>query len=66
MNRRRKLLISLLFCGAMFIVCDDKSAENVVVMTFEVGVVIFFFGSVNVLSELFGRIVFYEVVEIRF
>lgn len=35
-------------------------------MTFEVGVVIFFFGSVNVLSELFGRIVFYEVVEIRF
>lgn len=66
MNRRRKLLILLLFCGVMFIVCDDKLVENVVVMMFEVGVVIFFFGLVNVLSELFGRIVFYEVVEICF
>ena len=28
MNRRRKLLIPLLFCGAMLTACDDKSAEN--------------------------------------
>ncbi len=39
MNRRRKLLIPLLFCGAMLTACDDKSAENTAAMTPEVGVV---------------------------
>ena len=39
MNRRRKLLIPLLFCGAMLTACDDKSAENAAAMTPEVGVV---------------------------
>lgn len=52
MNRRRKLLIPLLFCGAMLTACDDKSAENAAAMTPEVGVVTLSPGSVNVLSEL--------------
>lgn len=65
MNRRRKLLIPLLFCGAMLIACDDKSAENAAAMTPEVGVVTLSPGSVNVLSELPGRTVPYEVAEIR-
>lgn len=39
MNRRRKLLIPLLFCGTMLTACDDKSAENAAAMTPEVGVV---------------------------
>ena len=55
MNRRRKLLIPLLFCGAMLTACDDKSAENAAAMTPEVGVVTLSPGSVNVLSELPGR-----------
>lgn len=65
MNRRRKLLIPLLFCGAMLTACDDKSAENAAAMTPEVGVVTLSPGSVNVLSELPGRTVPYEVAEIR-
>ena len=63
MNRRRKLLIPLLFCGAMLTACDDKSAENAAAMTPEVGVVTLSPGSVNVLSELPGRTVPYEVAE---
>ena len=65
MNRRRKLLIPLLFYGAMLTACDDKSAENAAAMTPEVGVVTLSPGSVNVLSELPGRTVPYEVAEIR-
>lgn len=46
---RTKLLIPLLFCGAMLTACDDKSAENAAAMTPEVGVVTLSPGSVNVL-----------------
>lgn len=43
----------------------NKSAENAAAMTPEVGVVTLSPGSVNVLSELPGRTVPYEVAEIR-
>ncbi|MFY4431948.1 efflux RND transporter periplasmic adaptor subunit [Escherichia coli] len=49
----------------MLTACDDKSAENAAAMTPEVGVVTLSPGSVNVLSELPGRTVPYEVAEIR-
>ena len=65
MNRKRKLLIPLLFCSAMLTACDDKSTENAAAMMPEVGVVTLSPGSVNVMSELPGRTVPYEVAEIR-
>lgn len=65
MNRKRKLLLPLLFCGALLTACDDKSAENAAAAQPEVGVVTLTPGTVNVMSELPGRTVPYEVAAIR-
>lgn len=65
MYKSRKLSIPLLFCSVMLTACDDSSLKKNDAMVPNVGVVTLSSSSVNVVSELPGRTVPYEIAEIR-
>ncbi|QBX80439.1 efflux RND transporter periplasmic adaptor subunit [Citrobacter tructae] len=65
MNRKRLLLIPLIFSAAITTACDNKPATNTTIREPEVGVITLAPSSVNIKSELPGRAVSFKIAEIR-
>lgn len=65
MNRKRLLLIPLIFSAAITTACDNTPAKNTTIREPEVGVITLAPSSVNIKSELPGRAVSFKIAEIR-